>query len=155
MNKAEISEKLNGLGITLGAPPKPGGSYVAVNVRQNTAFVAIQFPIQDDKFFFQGRLGEEVSTEQGYEAARMSAANILKQINLHVGFERIVGLNHIDVYYQAGDNWDDGPKVANGASDLFLLALGERGQHTRAIMGVHKLPRSHSVAIVASFSVKE
>jgi len=155
MNKAEISEKLSNLGITLGTPPKPGGSYVAVNVRQNTAFVAIQFPIQDDKFFFQGRLGEQVSTEQGYEAARMSAANVLKQINSHVGFERIVGLNHIDVYYQAGDNWDDGPKVANGASDLFLLALGERGQHTRAIMGVHKLPRSHSVAIVASFSVKE
>jgi enamine deaminase RidA (YjgF/YER057c/UK114 family) len=154
-NATAIDDRLKALGISLGTPPKPGGSYVAVNIRANIAYVAIQFPIAEGKFVYPGRIGRDITTEQGYEAAKAAAINVLNQIKEAVGFEKILGLNHLDIYFQADDNWDEGPKVANGASDLFLAALGDRGKHTRAIMGVHKLSRGHCVAVVASFTVKE
>ena len=150
-----VVDKLRGMGISLGTPPKPGGSYVAVNIRANIAYVAIQFPIVEGKFIHPGRIGRDVTTDQGYEAAKVAAINVLNQIKETVGFEKIAGLNHLDIYFQADDNWDEGPKVANGASDLFLAAMGDSGKHTRAIMGVHKLSRGHCVAVVASFTVKE
>lgn len=154
MEKSKIIDNLKTLGIVLSDPPKPGGSYVAVNVRGNIAYVAIQFPIKENKFFFLGRMGKEVTTEEGYEAARMAAANVLAQIDKYVGFDKIVGLNHADIYYQAGKDWDEGPAVANGASDLFLNVLGELGQHTRTIVGVDKLPKNHSVALTTTFTIK-
>lgn len=154
MQSSIILDNLKSLGVTFGAVPQPGGSYVAVNIRGNIAYVAIQFPIRDNAFYFLGRLGKEVTTEQGYEAAKMAATNVLLQIDKFVGYERIVGLNHADIYYQVHDTWDEGPHVANGASDLFLKVLGDRGLHTRAILGVDKLPKNHSVALTTSFTIK-
>ena len=57
--------------------------------------------------------------------------------------------------YQCSETWDEAPAVANGASDLFLQVLGDKGKHTRSIAGVHRLPRGFSVAIVANFTVKK
>jgi enamine deaminase RidA (YjgF/YER057c/UK114 family) len=155
MERPTIADNLKRLGITFGDVPKPGGSYVAVNVRGNIAYVAIQFPIKQDQFFFIGRLGKEVTTEEGYEAARLAALNVLGQIEKFVGLERIVGLNHADIYYRATEEWDEGPRVANGASDLFLSVLGNKGEHTRAIFGVEKLPRGFSVALTTSFTITQ
>jgi enamine deaminase RidA (YjgF/YER057c/UK114 family) len=153
MEKNLISDKLKTLGISLDEAPKPGGSYVAVNIRGNIAYVAIQFPINAGEFFYIGELGKEISTEEGYEAARLAAMNVLRQINEHVGFDKIAGLNHADIYYRAHQDWDEGPRVANGASDLFLEVLGDLGKHTRAIFGVDKLPRGFSVALTTSFTI--
>src|ERR1700712_3664450 len=99
MEKNEILRKLKSFGLDTDDLPKPGGSYVAVNIRGNIAYVAIQFPILDGKFFYLGRLGKEVSTEQGYQAARMAALNVMGQIAKFVGFEKAVGLNHVDILY--------------------------------------------------------
>lgn len=153
MDNTTIIHKLKELGISFGEIPKPGGSYVAVNIRGNIAYVAIQFPIRDNKFYYLGRLGNDVTTEEGYEAAKMAATNVLLQINKYVGFDRLVGMNHADIYYQVYKDWDEGPRVANGASDLFLSVLDDLGQHTRSIVGVEKLPRGHSVALVTSFTL--
>src|SRR3989337_1006584 len=148
----KIIGTLKQLGISFGEIPKPGGSYVAVNIRGNHAYVAIQLPIKDNKFYYIGRLGNELTTEDGYEAAKMAATNVLLQINKFVGFDRLVGMNHADIYYQVYKDWDEGPRVADGASDLFLNVLGDMGQHTRAIIGVERLPRGFSVALVTSFT---
>ncbi|MBV1923983.1 MAG: RidA family protein [Flavobacteriaceae bacterium] len=132
----------------------PGGSYVSVNIRGNIAYLAIQFPIVNNEYFYQGRLGKELSTEEGYKAMELCAMNVLSQINEKVGFDRVVGLNHIDVYYQAGNNWDEAPKVVDGASNLFLKILEEKGKHSRAIFGVHTLPINFSVGLTASFTIE-
>jgi enamine deaminase RidA (YjgF/YER057c/UK114 family) len=155
MEKHTSADNLKRLGITFGDVPKPGGSYVAVNIRGNIAYVAIQFPIKQGEFFFIGRLGKEVTTEEGHEAARLAAINVLGQIEKFVGLERIVGLNHADIYYRATEEWDEGPRVADGASDLFLSVLGDKGEHTRAIFGVEKLPRGFSVALTTSFTITQ
>jgi enamine deaminase RidA (YjgF/YER057c/UK114 family) len=140
--------------IDLGFVPKPAGSYAPVNIRQNIAYVAIQFPIAEKGFLYTGILGRTLTTEQGYQAARHAAINVLAQIHHAVGFERIEGLNHVDIYYRCDETWDEGTVVANGASDLFLSALGPRGAHTRSLFGVHSFPKNLSVGITASFTLK-
>lgn len=146
-------ESLKKLGHTLPNVSTPGGSYVSVNIRANIAYIAIQFPILNEAYQYQGRLGDDLSTEEGYKAMELCALNVLAQINEKVGFEKVLGLNHIDAYFQSGENWDDSPKVVNGASDLFVNVLEEKGKHSRAIFGVEKLPRNFSVGLTASFTL--
>lgn len=146
---------LKELGLKLPEASTPGGSYVSVNVRGNIAYIAIQFPILNEEFKFQGRLGNEISTEDGCKAMELCALNVLAQVDKKIGFDKIVGLNHIDAYFQSGTDWDDSPIVVNGASDLFVKVLEEKGQHSRAIFGVEKLPRNFSVGLTASFTVKK
>ena len=144
---------LDSLGLSLPQVSTPGGSYTSVNIRGNIAYIAIQFPIKDEQYLYQGRLGDSISTDEGYKAMELCALNVLSQINAKVGFENIEGLNHIDAYFQSGDDWDDSPIVVNGASDLFVKVLEKRGEHSRAIFGVDKLPRDFSVGLTATFTL--
>jgi enamine deaminase RidA (YjgF/YER057c/UK114 family) len=152
MNPKENLTKLN---LTLPEISTPGGSYVSVNIRNNIAYIAIQFPILNEKFLYQGRLGEEINTKEGYKAMELCALNVLAQVDKKIGFDHIIGLNHIDAYFQSGTNWDDSPEVVNGASDLFVKVLEEKGIHSRAIFGVEKLPRNFSVGLTATFTLKD
>ncbi|MHA7830072.1 MAG: RidA family protein [Flagellimonas sp.] len=149
-----LKDKLNQLGYKLPNVSTPGGSYVSVNIRENIAYIAIQFPILNEEYKFQGRLGNEISTDDGYKAMELCALNVLAQVDKKVGVEKLVGLNHFDAYFQSGENWDESPKVVNGASDLFVKVLEEKGQHSRAIFGVEKLPQNFSVGLTSSFTIK-
>lgn len=153
MNKTNPIENLKSLGFQLPEITTPGGSYVSVNIRENIAYIAIQFPILNKEYLFQGRLGNEISTEQGYKAMELCALNVLAQVENKIGFDNIVGLNHIDAYFQSEKDWDDSPIVVNGASDLFVKVLEEKGKHSRAIFGVEKLPRNFSVGLTATFTI--
>ena len=135
--------------------PRPGGNYKAVNVRGSLGSVAIQLPIDKGQFFFTGKLGKEISTADGYQAARMCAMNTLKQLIDAIKNPDEIEISHINIMYQCEPDWDEAPKVADGASDLFVEVLGEKGQHTRAISAVAKLPRSFSVAIVTTFVINQ
>ena len=84
----------------------------------------------------------------------LCALNVLAQVDKKIGFDKIVGVNHIDAYFQSGSDWDDSPTVVNGASDLFVKVLEEKGTHSRAIFGVEKLPRNFSVGLTTSFTIK-
>lgn len=151
MNAIENLEKLK---LSLPEVSTPGGSYVSVNIRANIAYLAIQFPIKDGNFLYQGRLGNEISTEEGYKAMELCALNVLAQVNEKIGFEKVVGLNHFDAYFQVFEDWDDSPRIVNGASDLFVKVLESKGIHSRAIFGVEKLPRNFSVGLTATFTIK-
>ncbi|OUR99318.1 hypothetical protein A9Q86_12135 [Flavobacteriales bacterium 33_180_T64] len=149
-----IEKKLKELDLELPTPSKPGGSYTPVNVRGKIAYVAIQFPIVNSELLYRGRFGEDLNTEDGYKAMQQAALNVISQINDKVGFDNIEGLNHMDAYYQSGENWNEAPRVVDGASDLFLHILGKRGTHSRAIFGVHKLYGNLSVGITCHFTLK-
>jgi len=148
-----IQNKLNELGLTLPVPSKPGGNYVSVNIRENTAYIAIQLPKNGDQWIYKGRIGAELTTEEGYRAMQLCALNVLAHINKSIGFENVVGINHVDAYYQAAGDWDESPKVVDGASDLFVHVLGDKGKHSRAIFGVDKLPRDFSAGITCSLTI--
>lgn len=149
-----IHNQLDKLGLTLPEISAPGGNYVSVNIRNNIAYIAIQFPILNGEYLYQGRLGHELTTEAGCKAMELSALNVLAQIHEKIGFDNLVGLNHIDAYFQSATGWDDSPKVVNGASDLFVNVLDEKGRHSRAIFGVQSLPRNFSVGLTATCTVK-
>jgi hypothetical protein len=102
---------------------------------------------------YRGRLGKELTTQEGYLAAQLCALNVLAQVHRYAGFGRILDLNHIDSYMQTVVGWDEFPKVLDGASHLFLEALGDAGRHSRSLMGVERLPLDAPVALVASFSL--
>ncbi|MBX2844352.1 MAG: RidA family protein [Flammeovirgaceae bacterium] len=148
-----LVEKLKKLNLELPEISTPGGNYVSVNKRGKIAYVAIQFPIRNEEFLYQGRLGDEISKEEGYKAMELCALNVIAQIHRKIGFQHIEGLNHFDAYFQSAGNWDESPKVVNGASDLFVNVLDAKGMHSRAIFGVEKLPRNFSVGITSSFTV--
>ncbi len=148
-------ENLKALNLELPKVSTPGGSYVSVNIRENIAYVAIQFPIHNDTYLYQGRLGDSITTEDGFKAMELCALNVLAQIQAKVGFENIVGLNHIDAYFQAADGWDESPTIVNGASELFAKVLEDKGTHSRAIFGVEKLPRNFSVGLTSTFTIKK
>ncbi|HSB92459.1 MAG TPA: RidA family protein, partial [Flavitalea sp.] len=71
-----------------------------------------------------------------------------------IGFENLVGLNHMDAYFQAAGDWDESPQVVNGASDLFVKVLGEKGVHSRSIFGVDRLPKNFAAGICCSFTLR-
>jgi hypothetical protein len=148
-----LTERLQQHGLSLPETTSPGGNYVSVNIRGNIAYVAIQLPIRNGEFYYQGRLGAELTTQDGYMAMQMSALNVIALIEKKIGVEKIVGLNHIDAYYQAAPGWDEAPAVVNGASDVLVNVLGEKGTHSRAIFGVDKLPRNFCAGITASFTI--
>ena len=152
-NTMTIQEKVQELGLTLPEPTKPGGNYVSVNIRGNIAYIAIQFPKQGDNWIYKGRLGAELTSEDGYKAMQLCALNVLAHINKSIGIDNLVGMNHMDAYFQATDAWDDSPKVVDGASDLFVNVLAEKGKHSRAIFGVDKLPRNFAVGIACTFTI--
>lgn len=147
--------RLTARGLSLPDPPKPGGAYDSVRAIGGTAHVSVQFPFADGELAFRGRLGRELTTEDGYHAAELCALNVLAQINHYVGFERILGLNRIEAHMLTVEGWDDFPKVLDGASSLFLEVLGdEAGRHARALFGVERLPMGAPVALTTSFTLR-
>jgi hypothetical protein len=150
-----LLEKLKELNLSIPQVSTPGGNYVSVNIRGGIAYIAIQFPILNGEQLFKGRLGENLTTDDGYKAMQLCALNVLSQVHHKIGFENIMGLNHIDAVFQASGDWDEAPLVVNGASDLFVNLLGDQGIHSRAIFGVERLPRNFSVGLTCSFTLKK
>lgn len=152
-SRMTIRDLLASKGIVLPSPPKPGGAYEAVRLLDRTAYVAIQFPILDGKSLYRGRLGAEVTTEQGYEAARLCALNVLAQLDQLPGLDRLAGLNRVDAQMQTVEGWNDFPRVLDGASHLFLDALGDVGKHARTLYGVERLPGNAVIALTVTATI--
>jgi enamine deaminase RidA (YjgF/YER057c/UK114 family) len=150
---SDVISKLATMGLTLPEPPKPGGLYESVRVLGGVAYVAVQFPFVGAELAFRGRLGRELTTAQGYQAAELCALNVLAQMHQYVGFEAIRGLNRIEALLQTAEGWDEFPKVLDGASQLFLTALGEAGRHARALAGVERLPLNAPITLTATFTL--
>jgi len=153
--RADVLARLAAQGLALPTPPKPGGAYEPVRVLGGVGYVAIQFPVRDGVWLWQGRLGRELSTEDGYQAAQACALNVLAQIDATVGFEQLAGLNRFEAYLQTVEGWDAFPRVLDGASHLFLEALGEAGKHARAPLGIERLSKNAPIALVATFTLRE
>ncbi|MBU2905971.1 RidA family protein [Arenibacter algicola] len=148
-----IKERVEQAGLTLPTPPVPGGNYSPLTIRGGIGYVAIQFPIKDGVFYYQGKLGNELSTNDGYLAMQICALNVLAIINEHVAYDKLEGINHIYAYYRSAKDWDDAPLVVNGASDLFNKVLQDKGVHSRSLLGIKSLPKSFGVGLTATFTI--
>lgn len=133
--------RLRVLGLRVPGAPKPVAAYVPGVEVDGLIYTSGQLPLVDGELRYRGRVGDELSPEEGYEAARLCALNCLGVIRSLVGsldhVERVV---RITGYVRSAPGFEGQPGVINGASDLILEVFGDTGRHARAAVGVSELP---------------
>jgi len=134
--------------------PVPLGAYRAVLVRGHLGAVSGQFPYRDGELAFRGKVGTALSPAEGREAAALCALNVLGQLRNALGadFSR-VRLSRVDGYVASSPDFFAQPAVLDGASEVFVALLGERGAHARTAFAVPQLPLDAPVELVVSFVV--
>ena len=148
-----IAGRLAELGITLPRPAAPVASYVPVVVHGGMAYVSGQIAFRDGQVI-TGRLGENVSLEDGQAAARACGLMILAQLDAAGLLEQVERVVKLGAFVSSTPDFYDHPKVANGASDLMEQVFGGAGQHARAAVGVAALPLNAAVEVDAIVALK-
>ena len=150
-----IQEKIEKLGINLPAAADPVGSYVASKISGKFLFISGQISIDDKGNLIKGKIGKDLSTEEGYEAAKRCALNIISQVKkaCNNDLSKVKSCIKLTGFVNSTDNFIDQPKVINGASDLLSLIFGDLGTHTRAAVSTNSLPLGVSVEIDAIFEL--
>jgi enamine deaminase RidA (YjgF/YER057c/UK114 family) len=151
-----IDARLKELGIALPEPPAPRANYVGYVVTGNLIFTAGQVPLRDGKVEFVGKLGRDMTPEQGYEAAKLCAINVLAQVKVALGgdLERVVRCVKLTGFVNSAPDFGDQPKVVNGASDLIVAVLGDKGKHARSAVGMGGLPMGVAVEVEGIFEFR-
>lgn len=138
---SKVEARLKELGVALPKAAAPVANYVPYVVTGKLLFLAGQLPLADGKLMAVGKLAQSVSLDEGAKAARQSAINLLAQAKAALGdLDRITRIVKLGVFVAAGPDFTDHPKVANGASDLLVLVLGDAGKHARTTVGCPSLP---------------
>lgn len=150
-----IAQKLADLSITLPVAAAPAANYVPFVQSGNLLFISGQLPFDQGQLIHKGRLGETVSLEDGYKAARQCAINIIAQINAAGGLEKVRRIVRLGGFVNSTGDFTDQPKVVNGASDLFVEVFGDAGRHARAAVGVPSLPLGVAVEVDAVVELAE
>ncbi|MBQ2691332.1 MAG: RidA family protein [Clostridia bacterium] len=141
-------KRLSELGLELPPVPAPIGSYVTVKQQGSLLYLSGSGPIVGGKALFQGKVGAEVTPEQGYEAAKISLLNMLAILKDHLGdLDRIKSVVKLLGMVACADGFYNHPSVINGASDLLVEIFGEKGRHARSAIGVYSLPMNIPVEI--------
>lgn len=149
-----MSERLAELGIELPQAAAPVAAYVPVVVSGDVAHVSGQLPFIDGALV-TGRLGGEVTLEQGYAAARACGLMILAQLEAALGtLDRVDRVLKLGAFVNSTAEFTDQPKVANGASELMAEVFGEAGKHARSAVGVPVLPLGAAVEVDAVVALK-
>jgi enamine deaminase RidA (YjgF/YER057c/UK114 family) len=152
---SEVERRLASHGIVLPTPNTPAANYVPLTRSGNVIFVSGQVPLDDAGQRIVGRLGVDVSLEQGQQHARRCAASIIGHLRnaLDGDLDRVTRILKLGVFVNATAEFTQHPLVANGASELFVLAFGEAGRHARSAVGVQSLPGGVPVEVDAIVEV--
>jgi len=152
---SKIEERLAALGISLPSPPAPVASYVPYTISGRQVVISGQIPLAPDGLKFVGKLGREISLEDGKAAARLCAVNLIAQLKAACGgdLDRVKACLRLGVFVNAMPDFTQHPEVANGASDLMVAALGDAGKHARAAVGAGSLPRGVAVEVEGLFEI--
>lgn len=149
-----IETRLAELGIVLPEPAAPVAAYVPVVIAGGLAYVSGQVSFVDGTLR-KGRLGADVSLEQGIEAAQGCGLMILAQLKAALGsLDRVERVVKLGAFVSSTPDFTDQPKVANGASELMVAVFGEAGKHARSAVGVPSLPLGVAVEVDAIVAVR-
>jgi len=141
-------QKLTQLGLALPAPPKPVANYVPVVRVGDLLFLSGVLPSRDGQLIMTGKLGQNLSIEQGMEAARVAVLNGLSIIRQEAGsLDRVKRIVKMVGHIASAPGFTDQPQVLNGASDLLVSVFGDAGRHARVAVGAAELPRQAPVEI--------
>ena len=151
-----LDARLQELGIELPRPSTPGANYVQFVRTGNLLFLTGQLSQWNGERRFVGKLGREFTAEEGREAARLCALNLLAHLRTAIDgdLRRLVRCVRVTGYVNATDDFTGHSQVMNGASDLFVQVLGDAGRHTRMALGTNGLPYGVAVEVEALFEVR-
>lgn len=148
--------RLKELGIEIPEPVAPVASYVPAVRSGNLLWISGQVTKRGEKFLHNGKLGKDVSMDQGQEAARQSALNALAAARKALGsLDKVSRVVKVVGYVASAPGFTDQPKVVNGASDLLAQVFGENGRHARSAVGVAELPLGVCVEIEMVLEVRD
>ncbi|MNQ89708.1 Endoribonuclease L-PSP [compost metagenome] len=149
-------QKLNQLGIQLSQISEALGSYVDMVQVENLVFLSGRGPLKADGKYITGKVGQDLSTEEGYHAARLSAINQLAILKQAFGsLDKIKRIVKVNGYVNTADSFKDQSKVINGFSDLLIEVFGNQGRHARTSVGVFTLPQNMAVEVEMIVEMKE
>ena len=151
-----IDRRLAELGISLPEPAAPLAAYVGFVVTGGTVVVSGQLPLEGGSPRARGRLGDAISVEEGAACARACAVNVLAQLRSAIegDWDRLDRCVRLGGFCASTPEFTDHPAVVNGASELMVEVLGERGAHARAAVGVAALPLGVPVEVEATFALR-
>jgi len=151
---AGVEARLKELRIELPKAAAPVANYVPTVVVGNTLYVSGQVSFWNGEVRYAGKLGKEISLEDGRAAARLCALNILAQAQAALGsLDRVKRVAMVQGFVNAVPEFTDHPKVINGASDLFVEVFGDAGKHARFAVGAGSLPLNVAVEVAAVLEV--
>ena len=149
-------DKLKELKINLPEAKAPVGNYVATKISGKMLFISGQISIDETGRLIKGKVGKDLDTDAGYNAAKRCALSIIAQVKKACGndLSKVKSCVKITGFVNSTDEFIDQPKVLNGASDLIASVFGEAGMHTRAAVSTNSLPLGVSVEVDAIFELK-
>jgi enamine deaminase RidA (YjgF/YER057c/UK114 family) len=152
----DVEEKLKEMGIKLPILGKPVANYVHAVTSNNWVFLAGKGPTKDDGKYIVGKLGKDLTIEQGYEAARWTGINLLAALKGEIGdLNRVTRIVKVKGMVNATPDFVDHSKVINGFSDLMVAVFGDKGKHARAAVGMSSLPGNMAVEIEVVVEIEE
>ena len=149
-------EKIKELNIILPEAKSPVGNYVATKISGKMLFISGQISIDENGQLIKGKVGKDLNTEAGYNAAKRCALSIIAQVKKACGgdLSKIKSCIKLTGFVNSTEDFIDQPKVINGASDLIASIFGNDGMHARAAVSTNSLPLGVSVEIDAIFELK-
>ena len=153
--KVDYDKKLKELGIELPTPAKPIANYVKAVRVGNLLFLSGHGPTKADGSNITGKVGKDLTIEQGYEAAKVTAIGLVATLKSELGdLNRVKRVVKVNGWVNCTPEFGDQPKVINGCSDFLVLLFGDNGKHARAAMGMVALPNNIAVEIEMVVEVK-
>jgi enamine deaminase RidA (YjgF/YER057c/UK114 family) len=140
--------KLAELGITLPEAPKPVATYIPAVRAGDLLFLSGTGPFKDGKIVYAGKLGKDLTVEQGYEAARLTLLNALAMVRQELGtLDCVTRVVRLTGHVASAEGFTQQPAVLNGASDLLVQIFGEAGRHARLALGAAELPLNMAIEL--------
>ena len=151
-----FEENIKQLGIEIPDMPSPLANYVPYKVSNNVVYVSGQGPVKNGQLVFKGKVGEDITIDDGIKAAELCCINIIAALKKSINgdWNRLDNFLKLGGFVNCNNNFYDQPKIINGASDLLVNIFGDKGRHARFAVGSNSLPMNISVEIDAIIKIK-
>jgi enamine deaminase RidA (YjgF/YER057c/UK114 family) len=150
-----IEKKLKELNIQIPTAPSPVGNYLAFRISGNKIYISGQLPIDKNGIMIKGKIGNELTEEDGKKAALLCMLNSIGHLkNAIKDLDKVKSCIKINGYINSENNFENHPSLLNSASDLLVKIFGEKGKHARAVVGVSSLPLNAAVEIETIFEIE-
>ena len=151
-----FEKNIKDLGLIISEPPVAVANYVPFKVIDNLVYISGQAPIQNGEIIYKGKVGDEISEEDGILAAELCCLNIIAALRKSIDgdWDKLDNFVKLGGFVNSKDGYTNQPIIINGASDLLVKIFGDQGKHTRFAVGSNSLPMNISVEIDAIIKIK-